>query len=396
MTDANLPDQIRTLHTETIAAIEQRQTLADAARSALLAALENRLICRSGCEDALAAWGLKPLPEQWTVSADMQLSYTRSHRDLGEAREQARRDVPDELRLLPVVVAVYPTHVIDVAPAPDDNEQSESQRYHITVQVTLHMSVTATHEADALDDARTTLECCLPELADAGITLTDPTWQATEGTDDASYDDAESHAAPAAGLAQLTDLAQDLTAATAARDAAVHALADLRRKIRARAIGALIDDEIGGIYQHTSERVGRFLVDLGLDGLPRAHHVTVVADLTLPVNAGTVQQACDAAQDAMRAVADIGPDEARPWIACGRTIPEDATVDQNAWRVPWRHEYEMWLRGHATADDAKAAAEALVRADLTRALAGTAHHLATVTASIEGVGVDLFLDPDSD
>jgi hypothetical protein len=56
----------------------------------------------------------------------------------------------------------------------------------------------------------------------------------------------------------------------------------------------------------------------------------------------------------------------------------------------------MWLRDHATPADATATAEALVRADLTRALAGVDHHLVTVTASVEGAGVDLYLNPDRD
>lgn len=98
----------------------------------------------------------------------------------------------------------------------------------------------------------------------------------------------------------------------------------------------------------------------------------------------------------MRTVTTSSPDEARPWTAYGWTLPEYATVDQDGWRIPWQHEYEMWLRGHATPADATAAAEALVRADLTRALAGIDHYLVTVTATVESLGIDLYLDPDSD
>jgi hypothetical protein len=54
-------------------------------------------------------------------------------------------------------------------------------------------------------------------------------------------DDVDPDARPVAGAVQLADVADDLTAATAARDAAVQALADLRRGIRARAIRALVD-----------------------------------------------------------------------------------------------------------------------------------------------------------
>ncbi|MER7471237.1 hypothetical protein [Micromonospora sp. NPDC000018] len=396
MTDESLANQIRTLHTETIAAIEQRRTLADEARSALIDALRNRLICRPGCEDAIATWGLEPLPQRWTISAGAQLSHTRSHTDHHEAREQARFGVPDELRHLQPAIAVYPRHVIDVTPVPNGNDQPGPQQYRITVQVRLQTWVTATREADAYEAARAIVEGHLPALADAGITVTGLTWQAADGPDDVPQDDIDADARPVNCAAQLTELAGDLTAATAARDAAVQALAGLRRSIRARAIRALVDDEFGGIYQHMAERVDRFLVDLGLDRLPRAHHVMVVADLTLPVGAGTAREACDAARDVMRAATTSDPDEVRPWTAYGWAIPEYATADQDGWRIPWRHEYEMRLRGHTTSCDATAAAEALARVDLTRALPSIDHHLVTVTASVESVGIDLYLDPDRD
>ncbi|MGC3862325.1 hypothetical protein ACPSM1_19305 [Micromonospora chersina] len=395
MTDANLAEQIRALHTETIVAIQQRQALAAEARSALIAALRNRLICRPGCEGALATWGLEPLPHRWTVSADAQLSHTRTHADLDEASEQARFGVPDELRRLERAMAVYPGHVIDVTPAPAENGQPDPRRYRITVQVTVQTWVTATREAQALRAAAAIVESHLPALADAGITLTGLRWQGTDGPDDLPVEDIATEARPEAGTVQLTD-ADDLPAATAARDAAVQALAALRRSIRARAIRALVDDEIGGCYQRTAERVSQFLVDLGLASLPRAHHVTVVADVTLRLAAGTASEACDAARDRMRAATTDSPDQARPWTAYGWTIPEYATVDQDGWRVPWRHEYDMWLRGHATSADATAAAEVLVRADLTRALADVEQTSITLTATVEGAGIDLYLDPDRD
>ncbi|MGC5332831.1 hypothetical protein [Micromonospora sp. DT62] len=394
MTDESMAIQIRTLHAEAAAAVEQRQSLADEARSALIDALQSGLICRPGCEDALATWGLEPLPERWTVSAEAQLSHTRSHTDLHEAREQARFGVPDELRHLQPAVAVYPEHVIDVTPVPSESDQPGPQQYRITVQVRLQTWATATRETDAHETARAIVESRLPALADADITVTGLTWQAPGGLDDVPRGDVD--ARPADGPAEWTGLADDLHTATATRDAAVQALADLRRSIRTRAIRALIDDEFGGIYQHMAERVEGFLVDLGLDRLPRAHQVTVTADLTLPAGPGTVQDACDAARDVIRAATSGSPDETRPWTAYGWALPEYATVDQDGWRMPCRYEYEMRLRGHATADEATATAEALVRAAMARALPDFDHHLITVTASVESVGVDLYLNPDLD
>ncbi|MFG3602432.1 hypothetical protein [Micromonospora chersina] len=393
-TGGSLLDQVRALQAETITAIERRQTLAVDARRALIASLRNRLICRPGCEDALAAWGLPPLPQRWTVSADAQLSYTRAHTNLEQAREQARWDVPEELHQLQPAIVVYPRHVIEVTAAPCGNNQPAPQRFSITVQVTLQTWATATRQADAHETARTLVEGHLPALAGAGISLTALTWQAADNPDDVALDHADTET-PATTAAQPADIT-DLTAATAARDAAVQALTDLRRAIRTRAIRALVDDEIGGNYQHTAQRVNQFLTHLGLDPLPRAHHVTVVADLTLPVAAGTARQACDAARDTMRPATTSWPDTARPWTAYGWTDPEEAVPDGDGWRVAWRHEYEMWLRGHTTSATATTSAEALARGDLRRALTGVGYHLIAVSVTAEDVGVDLYLNPDND
>ncbi|MDG4838362.1 hypothetical protein O7631_17725 [Micromonospora sp. WMMD967] len=395
MTRGSPADWASALHAETAAAIEQRAALAVAARCALIDALRSRLICRPGCEDALATWGLDPLPQRWTISAGAQLSYTRSHTNDDEAREQARWGVPDDLRLLQPAIAVYPQHVIDVAPAPEADDEPGPQPYRITVQVMLQTWATAVRETDAHDATRTTMDAHLRALAEAGITLSRLTWQSVDSPDEALPDDVDTDVGPLVGAVMLTAV-DGFAAATAARDRALQALADLRRSIRARSIRALVDDEFGGNYQHAAQRVNQFLVDLGLDPLPQAHHVTVIADLTLPVGDGTSDDACDAARHRMRAVTTINPDEARPWTAYGWTIPENATADQDGWRMPWQHEYEMWLRGHATPADATTAAEALVRADLTRALAGIDHNLVTVTSSVEGHGIDFYLDPDSD
>ncbi|MEV0429665.1 hypothetical protein [Micromonospora sp. NPDC050495] len=395
ITDVSLTARLRALHAETIAAVEQRQTLATKARSGLITALQDRLICRPGCEDALATWGLQPLPQRWAICAAAQLSHIRSHVDQQEAREQARFGVPDELRHLQPAMAVYPRHVIDVAPATDAGDQPGLRRYRITVQVTIQTWVTATSEADAYKAGRAIVGRHLSALADAGIVITALTWQAADGPSDVPANEID-NAPPASGSAQVTGLTADLTAATAARDAAVQRLTDLKRSIRARAIRALVDEEIGGIYQHTAERVDRFLADLGLDQLPRAHHLTVAAELTLRLAAGTTREACDTARGLMQAATTSSPDESRPWTAYGWAVPEYVTADEHGWRITWQHEYEMWLRGRSTAHEATAAAEAFARADLDRVLADIDHHVITVAASVEALGIDLYLDPDRD
>jgi hypothetical protein len=68
-------ERIRQLREETVAAIEQRAPLADAVRRELVRLVGDGLICRDGAAEALQEWGLKPMPQVWTVLASGQLSY---------------------------------------------------------------------------------------------------------------------------------------------------------------------------------------------------------------------------------------------------------------------------------------------------------------------------------
>jgi hypothetical protein len=215
-------------------------------------------------------------------------------------------------------------------------------------------------------------------------------WEVYDGPDDLLQDvDADARDT----TIRLSEVGEDLAAATAARDAAIDELADLRRKIRRRAIRALVDDEIGGDYPQTAVGVEQFLRGLGLDGLPRAHHVRATVDLRL--RAATREQAHRAVSDTLHAIT-VSPDEPKPWTAYGWPAADTWIREDGRWQMPCQCEYEMWLRGHATPADASLAAEALVRADLTKALAGVDHDPAAVAATCEGFGIDMDLDPDTD
>ncbi|GAA3742021.1 hypothetical protein GCM10022225_26970 [Plantactinospora mayteni] len=388
---SNVQARVRALREETIAAIEHRDQLAAEARRALIAAWEQRWICRNGCADALTGWGLEPPPGELTMSAVGQLSYTRIHADDDEARDEARHHVPDELfRPLPTVDG-WPTRVIEVAPIPDGDDYPEAHPYRITVEVVLRTPITATSQAAAIDGAAALVNARLPELADADITLTGLAWEVYDAPDDLIHP-AEPDPRPA--TVPVPDVGDDLTAVTAAHAAATEALAELRRKIRRRAIRALADDEIGGLYEETAERVEEFLHGLGLAGLPRAHHVTVTADLRLRVHTATSHEAYLAVRKTMRPTA-ARPSNAGAWKASG-WLTGSTVRDDGRWLIGWRHEYELGLRGHTEPTDATAAGEALVRADLARTLAGTEHDLVDVTVAHVGYGIDEHLDPDTD
>lgn len=394
-TAGDVAQQIRTMRAETIAAIEQRELLGANARRALIAALRAEQICQRGTREALDGWGLEPLPGSWTVSAEGLLSYARMHTDEAEAREQGRDYVPDELYRIWRGVWIDPIRVVEVALIHGEDDWPEVHPYRISVRVIVRAGVTASTEAGAVSAAQATIDGQLAELADADITVTDLTWTVVDGPDEIPLSAIDAETPPGTGTVELPDLGSDLATVTAARDQALNALAALRRAIRHRAITALIDGEVGtGTYEATAVQVERFLLDLGLAALPRAHHITVVTSLNVRVAGDTNQQACAAARDTLRA-ATTGPDDTRPWTAQGR-VGDGTDLGDGSWQITWWHVYEMWLRGHTDQAAATVAAETLAREDLTSALTGVEHDALTVTSTDEGFGVDVLLDPDTD
>jgi hypothetical protein len=195
---------------------------------------------------------------------------------------------------------------------------------------------------------------------------------------------------------RLADTGGDLSAAMAARDAAVDELTALQRSIRTRAIAALVVEELSSDHELAAGRVEAFLRNLGLVALPRAHHTTVVADLKLRVRAGTASEAGDSVWRGMRTAIPIGPDDGRPWIARGWVGSVIDDLGGGWWRVAWWHAYEVWLRGHTNPTDAAAQAEAMVRRDLTATPVGFHVVATTLTYTCEGYGIDAHLDPDTD
>jgi hypothetical protein len=249
-------------------------------------------ICRPGCADALTGWGLELPPGELTMCADGQMSYTRRYADEDEAGEGALRHVPETLyRLLPQQENIWPKCVIEVALIPGEDDHPEVHPYRITVQVGLQMLVTATSRAAAITSVEAMVNARLPELADTDVTLTGLTWHVDDGPADLiEAADPAADPEPQPATVSLAAAGDDLAAVTAARDAATEALADLRRKIRHRAVTALATEEIGGEYEQTAERVERFLLDLGFDRLPRAYVVAVTVDVTLRVRAANRQR----------------------------------------------------------------------------------------------------------
>jgi hypothetical protein len=229
----------------------------------------------------------------------------------------------------------------------------------------------------------------LPELADTDVTLTGLNWHVDDGPADL-IEAAEPEPQPA--TVSLAAAGDDLAAATAARDAATEALADLRRKIRHRAVTALVTDEIGGEYEQTAERVERFLLDLGFDALPRAYFVAVTVDVTLRVRAANREQAYGLVHRLMEPTLAAGEWLEQTTHGCGTADVREA----DGWRrVTWRRVYVASLRSPSDRAAAVTAGEALVRAEVVRALAEV-DCLMVFTGEVEGHSIDQRLDPDID
>jgi hypothetical protein len=169
-TTGDVQARVRAMRAAVIAAIEQRDLLASEARRAVIAAWEAGRICRTGCADALATWGLEPPPGELTMVANGRMSYTRMHTDEDEAHAEAVGDVPDELHRLLPDISIRPRWLIDVALIPDADDYPEAHPYRITVQVTLRTRVTVTSQAAAIKRAQAMVTSRLPELVAADIT----------------------------------------------------------------------------------------------------------------------------------------------------------------------------------------------------------------------------------
>ncbi len=397
MSTADLAERVRELHAETTAAIEAQQLLAAGARRALIEAVNEGLICRSGADGALTGWGLAALPAVWTVSVATSLTYTRLHTDATDARDDAVPTVRTVLLAVPGSrVWVSAVQVAAVEAVAGEGGHDGLRSYRITVQLRLTARVVATSPAEAAQHAQAIVGRHEPVLNGRGLVLGARTWAVTAGPDrvqpgprlDVQPD--HGRVRPSAGTGD------DLAAATAARDTAAGKLSALQRNIRARAITALVDGELSGEHEQAAARVDGFLRDLGLAALPRAHHTTVVADLKLRVRATTASQARDTAWDGMKSVIAVGPDDSRPWTARGWVGSTINDLGDGAWRVTWWHAYEVWLRGHTNPAHAAGQAEAMVRTELTATPVGFDVQSMTLTHTCEGFGIDQLLDPDTD
>ncbi len=180
--------------------------------------------------------------------------------------------------------------------------------------------------------------------------------------------------------------------ADAARPAGAD-LAALQRRIRAVAIAALANGELGGDYEQNAARVERFLTDLGLDALPRARRIRAVVGLGLRVRANTGELALDATAQTMRCAAR--PDEAWPCIDSRWFAEAPAEVEPGVWLVRWRNVYDVWLSGYP-AGAAIGPARAAVEAELSRMVAGLEVEAMDITCTDEGLRIDEFLDPEID
>ena len=193
---------------------------------------------------------------------------------------------------------------------------------------------------------------------------------------------------------RLPEGSTDLGTATRDRDTATRLLDMLRRRVRARALRAVLDNEIGADLQEAADILEPILIRLGLGALPRAHQVTVTADPTLRVPADTADRAFATAYDVMRVLVERS-DRAWRWQRSGCPRTASPPSDSGHWLVPWRLEYATPVRGHLDPADAIAAAEAALRSALATALGAVTHDV-TVTATSHGLGIDPYADPRTD
>lgn len=387
-TTTDATDQIHQLRAETAAAVEQRDQLAAGARRAVIDAVNDGVIRRDKADDVLAGWGLEPLPGVWTVSGEANLSYTRMHLDEADARDQAACVVTSKLGIASAGgLQATSVHVTD---AVTDDEADGLCWYRISVQVGVRTQLTAASPAEATRQAEALLKAHHLPLVLAGFTMHGCEWANVDGCRDLPRGRQAGPASTVAGPGQ----GEGLSAARAARDSAVGELARLRRQIRGRMVAALRDGELVGDYHGLVGRVDDVLVRLGLAGLTRAHHASVTADLVLRVQANSSYQARSIVGVAMQAA--TGGSSGRSTAEGWHPFPP-VDLGGGCWRVFWHHTFEVWSRGYINSYAAVAAAESLVRADLTAMLADCVEvQEMTIAGTDEGFGVGPLVDSDAD
>jgi hypothetical protein len=244
--------------------------------------------------------------------------------------------------------------------------------------------------------ARQLVHDAQPALADSGITLTDLAWSTVGEPVDLDAAGLLDYVGtpPEPPPVRLPERSTDLGTATRDRDTAIRLLDMLRRRVRARALRVVLDNEIGADLQEAADILEPILIRLGLGALPRAHQVTVTADLTLRVPADTADRAFATAYDVMHVFVERS-DRAWRWQRSGCTRTASPPSDGGHWLVPWRLAYTTPVRGHLDPAAATAAAEAALRTALATTL-GAAIPDVTVTATSHGFGIDPYANPRTD
>lgn len=358
--------------------------------------------------DILHAAGLPPLPRQWTVRADFDLTRPSSQ-TTDDRTDDAVRDALDQAiraALGPSATVEYPQrHATPPPDTPTDNGDTTCR------EIREHPVVTALVRAEDRDQAWermvAALRAAVASLPDtrAGLDRPDVAYIDPDPHDpqelhelnadtDAPY---EPFTLPAACVGRRLTLSEARTARRLARQAWQQRVRDIRAALINAAVHGDIDPRPG---QHEAYRlVNELLTDVGLAGLPRAHQYEVTATIPFTVTADDPKAARLAAyrlvRDASATHAQYGlpitiaSTFRQPIIIADRT----PATDGPAYRVTWYETYLVCLRGIRSTP----LAEQVIRLQLS-VLADTLPGRTPITLNTTHLGerVDHRLDPARD
>lgn len=290
----------------------QRLWLLTEARRALLSAVAEGYLDRDDADEALAAWGLTPVPALYPTYLTIQAVRTGFHANASEAIHASSASVHTEHGQALVNIGATVHEVTAMQAILLEPGVPGGHPYQVTTSSLVGLPVKATESGQALASARKHVADALAahDICHAEQVL--EAWVPEEGhIDDAPLDLDADAPYPPIDASAVTEANNINTDAQFGLEGARHGLHQLQRLIRAWLIDALSDRRLSAPGEAwpmdgalSRDYADQLLRRLDMPALPRAHLST--AAIELPVTL-TAEDETTAARQALRHVAQTLP-----------------------------------------------------------------------------------------
>ncbi|GAA1596660.1 hypothetical protein [Actinoplanes couchii] len=368
-------EQRRRVRAETVAALTAHAFLATLTRNAMAVAVTTRQISPAAALRTLEDWQLLPPASGWAVTVTFRITGTQP----ADNTDQARSHTTGRLRRSLPTAEITALAIADVTPV----DAVEHDTFRVTAEAILQIAVIAVTADQAVHTAAVQMHAAIPQLADAGMSVTNLRWADITGPDDGLL----LRAARQHLTTTLPVRLPSRLSPVARRDRALADLSRLQHAIRSRLLHALASGAIHGDFQQAADRVDHFLRTAGLTPLPTAQRILVTADTTL-----RVQPADSDDIDYGELLPHVDPsDDQRLQPLHGWNSDTPAAIGDGRWQLRWHQEFHLWLR-----HDTVHTATDLVRAHLNPVLHDIDHDDLQIHVVYAAGVFDPCFDPDND